>query len=45
MKRNIPGFIPVAAGAALMGIGIALGQPGLVMTKAVRVCLECVGIG
>ena len=45
MKRNIPGIALVLTGAVLMGIGIALGQPGLVMTKAVRVCLECVGIG
>ena len=34
-----------AAGAALNGAGWALSQPGLVLAKAVRVCLECVGIG
>ena len=45
MKRNLPGIALVLLGAALMGIGIALGQSGQVMMKAVRVCLECVGIG
>lgn len=34
-----------AAAAVLIGIGIAAGQPGQVLAKAVRICMECVGIG
>ena len=28
-----------------MAIGIAQGEPLVVLQKAVRVCLECIGIG
>ena len=35
----------LAAAAALIAVGVALGQPGEVLAKAVRICLECVGIG
>ena len=31
--------------AVLVGIGVALGQDNLVLQKAIRICLECVGIG
>lgn len=33
------------AGAALLGIGLFLGQEQAVLAKAIRICLECVGIG
>lgn len=45
MKRNIPCMLLMSAGAVLIGIGIGLGQPTQVMMKAVRICMECVGIG
>ena len=45
MKRNISCMLLASAGVVLIGIGIALGQPGQVMMKAVRICMECVGIG
>ncbi len=45
MKRNIPCMLLASAGVVLIGIGIALGQPGQVLMKAVRICMECVGIG
>ena len=45
MKRNLPCVLLSFAGAVLIGIGICLGQPGQVMMKAVRICMECVGIG
>lgn len=33
------------AGAALLLIGIFRGEPGIVLHKAVRICLECIGLG
>lgn len=35
----------LAAALAFLGIGIALGEYRDVMQKAVRICLECIGIG
>ena len=45
MKRNLAFALTLAAGLVLTALGIAQGQPGLVMAKAIRVCMECVGIG
>ncbi len=33
------------AGAALIGLGLLLGQNGEVLAKAAAVCLECIGVG
>ncbi|MBQ9900845.1 MAG: hypothetical protein IJM51_00445 [Clostridia bacterium] len=35
----------LAAGAVLIAAGAAAGQHGQVLAKAVRICLECIGIG
>ena len=45
MRRNIAVGLTLAAGLALIAAGIAQGQPGLVLAKAIRICMECVGIG
>lgn len=45
MKKNLPALAAMLAGAALIGTGLALSQQGMVLAKAVRVCLECVGLG
>lgn len=45
MKRNLPACLVLIAAAALILAGIQQGQPSQVLTKAIRVCLECVGIG
>ncbi len=43
--KNIPGIIAVAVSAVLITAGLLLGQYSQVLTKAIRVCLECIGIG
>ena len=35
----------LAAGALLAAVGAASGQHEQVLAKAVRICLECIGIG
>ena len=35
----------IATGVAMVGIGLWQGQYGIVLQKAVRICLECIGIG
>ena len=39
------GFILLLAGAALAAVGLWQGPYAQVLAKAVRICLECVGIG
>lgn len=34
-----------AIGLAMMGYGIYRGEVAVVFTKAVKICLECIGIG
>lgn len=43
--RNIYGLLTAAVGALMMVIGIYRGELAEVFTKAVRICLECIGIG
>lgn len=45
MKKEALSYTVLAIALAFMGIGIALGQQGQVLAKAVRICMECVGIG
>lgn len=39
------GWVLLAAGAVLIGIGILRGEHLTVLAKAIRVCLECIGLG
>ena len=43
--KNAAGYIMLLLAAALTGLGLYLGQHGAVLAKAVRICMECVGIG
>ena len=45
MKKNLPAWLTILAAGALSAFGIAQNQPAQVLSKAIRVCMECVGIG
>ena len=45
MRTRRAALLFLALGAGLAGLGLALGQPEGVLTKAATICLECVGIG
>ena len=45
MKKNLPTWLTLAAALALIVLGIVQKQPAQVLAKAIRVCMECVGIG
>ena len=45
MKRAYFGLVAGVIGLALIAYGILSGQAGLVLQKAIRICLECVGLG
>lgn len=35
----------LALGLVFIALGLVRGEAGIVLTKAVRICLECIGIG
>ena len=48
MRKNLSktaSFLLLGIGAALLLFGVLSGDMELVLQKAVRVCLECIGIG
>lgn len=44
-KKTVLQALLLAAGAAMIVFGIYRGEAETVLGKAVRICLECVGIG
>lgn len=45
MRKRIVTVSLLAAGIILIAVGIALKQPDSVLSKAARICMECIGIG
>ena len=45
MKRYIPAILLIITAAVLIAAGICLKQPDSVLHKAVRICMECIGLG
>ncbi|MBR4728513.1 MAG: thioredoxin [Clostridia bacterium] len=45
MKQRGLFFALLVLSAALIAVGCAQGQPAAVLSKAITVCLECIGIG
>lgn len=43
--KTVSQIVPLIAGIAMVCIGVARGEAAIVLGKAVRLCLECIGIG
>lgn len=45
VEKNILAIAVMLVGIALIAYGISRGQVTSVLNKAIRVCMECIGIG
>ncbi|SEW16827.1 hypothetical protein SAMN05216413_1359 [Ruminococcaceae bacterium KH2T8] len=45
MKRNLTAILLIVCAAVLIIVGISMHQPESVLHKAVRICMECIGLG
>ncbi|MBQ9827578.1 MAG: hypothetical protein IJM62_02735 [Lachnospiraceae bacterium] len=43
--KTVLGFILLAAAVVFIAVGIMQGEHITIMDRAVRICLECIGIG
>lgn len=44
-KRTVCSVLAVLMGAAMMLFGAYRGETDVVLLKAIKICLECIGIG
>ncbi|MDD2981241.1 MAG: CD1871A family CXXC motif-containing protein [Hespellia sp.] len=44
-RRNLIGIGALLCGLIFMGLGVWRGEAAVVLQKAIRICLECIGIG
>ncbi len=45
MKKNQVSMLLLLLGCVCLGAGWLRGENGVILAKAIRICLECVGIG
>lgn len=45
LKQNKIGILSLSLGIIFIAVGIYRNEASIVLTKAIMVCLECIGIG
>ena len=45
VNKTVSQVVLLIAGIAMVCVGVARGEATIVLGKAVRLCLECIGIG
>ena len=45
MKRKTVAIVLIGIGAVFLVLGVLRGEAQVVLAKAIRICLECIGIG
>ena len=44
-QKRIAAFSLMALGFALMAVGLLRGEHRIILQKAIRICMECIGLG
>ena len=44
-KTNIVTIGHLAVSVVLIVVGVLMGEPDVVLNKAINICMECIGIG